>query len=83
MIVDKGDVRTKGHKHRKTSDRKSANTWTSKNNKVSFYILDENTWFTYHSFFKEGNRPPYQVTCWEKTVNGEDSYKDYLATGHE
>ena len=36
IIVDKGDVRMKGHKHYKTSDRKSANTWTSKNNKVRF-----------------------------------------------
>lgn len=34
-------------------------------------------------FYTEGNGRPYQDSCCEKKVNGEDICEDHLAIGHQ
>jgi hypothetical protein len=76
IVADKGGAgdltRTKGRKRRMSNE----DTWTSKKSKVSVPMRMP----TQLTFEKKGTGLPYQVSCWEETVNGEDICKGYLVT---
>jgi hypothetical protein len=79
---------------KKSKDRKSADTWTSKTSKDG---ESTDTWTSKRSkvssslriialltiIFSDGNGLPHQGPCWEKTANGEDNCKNYLAIDHQ